>query len=78
MRVYRESLSVCVCASFPLGFKVGIWDLILLVPDNCLSVFFLYGNTHSYVHCFVSEVVDSTSRGLLWSALVWSALLRRL
>ena len=30
-----------MCSSFPLGFEGGMWDLIVLVPDHCLS-FFLY------------------------------------
>ena len=32
MRVLRGRLSVCECASFPLGFEGGMWDLIALVP----------------------------------------------
>ena len=27
VRVFRERLSVCVCASLPFGFEVGVWDL---------------------------------------------------
>ena len=34
VRVFRECLSVCVCASFPFGFKGGMWDLIVLVPGH--------------------------------------------
>ena len=30
-----------VCASFPFGFQGGKWDLIVLTPDHCLSVYFL-------------------------------------
>ena len=32
---------VCVCASLPFGFKGGTWELIVLVPDRCLSFYFL-------------------------------------
>ena len=39
MRVYRKSLSICVCAAFPFGFEGWIWDLIVLVPDHCLSFY---------------------------------------
>ena len=35
MRVFRERLS------FPIGFKGGIWKLIVLVPDHYVSLFFL-------------------------------------
>ena len=37
---YRESLSICLCASFPFGFEGGMWDLV--VPDHCPSFYFLY------------------------------------
>ena len=30
-------LSVFMCASFPFGFEDGMWDLIVLVPNHCLS-----------------------------------------
>ena len=36
MNVYE----ICVCASFPFGFEGGMWDLIVLIPDNCLSIYF--------------------------------------
>ena len=28
MRVFHESLSICVCASFSFGFENGMWDLL--------------------------------------------------
>ena len=37
VRVYCESLSVCVCAYFPTGFEGGMWNLIVSVPDHCVS-----------------------------------------
>ena len=30
----------CVCPSFPFGIELGIWDVIILNPDHCLSVYF--------------------------------------
>ena len=43
MRVFRERLSIlCVCPSFHFGFDGGMWDLIVLIPDYCLSVYFVY------------------------------------
>ena len=30
-------LALCVCASFSFDFDGGLWDLIVLVPDHCLS-----------------------------------------
>ena len=29
VHVFRKQLSICVCASFPLGFEGGMWDLIV-------------------------------------------------
>ena len=40
LRVFRERLSVCVCAAFRFGFEGGMWDLLVLVPDHCLSFYF--------------------------------------
>ena len=45
MRVFRERLSVFVCPSFPFDVEGGIWDLIVLIPDNCRYFFsFSYFN----------------------------------
>ena len=38
VRVYCERLSICVCAPFPFGSEGGICDLIVLVPDHCMSL----------------------------------------
>ena len=37
VHVFRERSSVCVCAS--VSFEGGVWDLIILVPDHCLSFY---------------------------------------
>ena len=34
MRVFRERLSICVCASFHFGFEGGMWDSIILILIN--------------------------------------------
>ena len=41
-RAFRKLLSVYVHAFsyFPLGFEGRIWDLIVSVPDHCLSFYF--------------------------------------
>ena len=36
-----ELLSVYVFSYFPFGFEVRMWDLIVSVPDHCLSFYFL-------------------------------------
>ena len=42
--VFRGCLSwaasVCVFGCFPFGFEVRMWDLIVSVPDHCLSFYF--------------------------------------
>ena len=30
---------LCVCLSFPFGFEGGVWDLIVLIPDHCRSIY---------------------------------------
>ena len=46
VRVFRECLSNFVCALFlPFGIEVGIWDVIVLIPDHRLSIYFLYEMT---------------------------------
>ena len=38
---FRKLLSIYVFISYPFGFEGRIWDLIVSVPDHCLSVYFL-------------------------------------
>ena len=40
VRVFRERLSMCLCASFSFGFEGGMGDLIVVIPDHCLSCYF--------------------------------------
>ena len=35
----RAVHSVYVFSYFPFGFEGGVWDLIVLVPDHCLSFY---------------------------------------
>ena len=39
-RAFRKLLSAYVFSYFPFGFEGRIWDLILSVPDHCLSFYF--------------------------------------
>ena len=42
-RAFRKLLSIHVFRYFPFGFEGRIWDLIVSVPDHCLSFLpFLY------------------------------------
>ena len=42
MRVFRERVSICVCASFPFDFEGGMWDLIVLIPKHLFSIYFFH------------------------------------
>ena len=38
---FPKLLSVYVFSYFPFGFEGRMWDLIVSVPDHCLSFYFL-------------------------------------
>ena len=38
---FRKLLSVYVFSYFPFGFVDRMWDLIVSVPDHCLSFYFV-------------------------------------
>ena len=40
MRAFRKLLSIYVFSYFPFGFEGRIWDLIVSVPERCLSFTF--------------------------------------
>ena len=40
-RAFRKLLSIYVFCSFPFGSEGRIWDLIVLLPDHCLSFYFI-------------------------------------
>ena len=63
MRVFRELLSVCVCASFPFEFKGGMWDFIVLVPDQCLAFYFAICNTDLLSLSSAGQTVKSQFSG---------------
>ena len=35
VNVYQN---LCVCHSFLFGIEGGMWDVIALIPDHCLSI----------------------------------------
>ena len=39
-RAFRKLLSFYVFSCFPFGFEGRMWDLIVSVPDHCLSFYF--------------------------------------
>ena len=30
----------CVCPSFSFGIEGGVWDVIVIIPDHCLAIYF--------------------------------------
>ena len=38
---FRKLPSIYVFSYFPFGFEGRIWDLIVSVPDHCLSLYFV-------------------------------------
>ena len=39
-RAFRKLLSIYIFSYFPFGFEGKVWDLIVSVPDNWLSLYF--------------------------------------
>ena len=47
---FRRLSSICVFGCFPFGFGGGMWDLIVSVPDHCLSFYFSIYKAKSLDH----------------------------
>ena len=58
---FRKLSSFYVFSYFPFGFEGGIWDLIVSVPDHCLSFYF---SGHRQQTCSVSLVGLLSKAGL--------------
>ena len=43
-----------VCVSFPFGFESGVWGLIVLIPDYCLSIYFKMKKTRKFLISYIS------------------------
>ena len=39
---FRKLASIYVFSYFPFGFEGRIWDLIVSIPDHCLSFYFSF------------------------------------
>ena len=60
MRVFRKLLSIYVFSYFPFGFEDRIWDLIVSIPDHCLSFYF---TANVLGVCSFCSFVESKSPG---------------
>ena len=38
----------CMCPSFPFGIEGGMWGAIVLIPDQCLSIYFTMGKIEKW------------------------------
>ena len=54
-----------MCPSFSFGIEVGVWDVIVLIPDHCLSI-------NSVLQCryMMSVTRSSTMNFLPWRTIV--------
>ena len=46
---FRKLSSIYVFSYFPFGFEGRIWDLIVSVPDHCLSFYFSPKTLHIFL-----------------------------
>ena len=51
---------VYVFSYFPFGFEGRVWDLIVSVPDHCLSFYFVFLTSFSYVLRTCIHIVTRT------------------
>ena len=54
---FRKLPTIYVLSYFPFGFEGRMWDLIVSVPDHCLSFYFFY---------LVVKLVVSFNSGSQW------------
>ena len=61
---FRKLLSIYVFSYFPFGFEGRIWDLIVSVPDHCLSFYFPYLiiPTMMFIHQIILKILSKITR----------------
>lgn len=32
----------CLCPTFPFGIEVSMWEVMVFIPDHCLTIYFVY------------------------------------
>ena len=55
---FRKLSSIYVFSYFPFGFEGRIWDLIVSVPDHCLSFYFVPSKIYDKSDDFDFDVVN--------------------
>ena len=56
-RAFRKLLPVYVFSYFPFGFEGRMWDLIVSVPDHCLS-FLLFKSSYSSLSFITKGILN--------------------
>ena len=69
---FRKLLSVYIFSYFPFGFESRMWDLIVSVPDHCLSFYFLV----TRLKCETTELGHTSREPAQWPALSSKAVFR--
>ena len=59
----RAMHDICVFSYFPFIFEGRMWDLIVSVPDHCLSFYFGCGRTGERFHQFLLTCLSKDQRG---------------
>ena len=64
---FRKLPSIYVFSYFPFGFEGRIWDLLVSVPDHCLSFYFSSGLGEENMEKHIWSVcnMEASSRDLL-------------
>ena len=58
---FRKLSSIYVFSYFPFGFEGRIWDLIVSVPDHCLSFYFSIGTGGEKQRCLRPQCLQFTN-----------------
>ena len=56
---FRKLSSIYVFSYFPFGFEGRIWDLIVSVPDHCLSFYFLWAPNLALSFCYMTRIIGT-------------------
>ena len=54
---FRKLASIYVFSYFPFGFEGRIWDLIVSVPDHCLSFYFTTRCPRMVTECLLTRLM---------------------
>ena len=61
---FRKLSSIYVFSCFPFGFGGGMWDLVVSVPDHCLSFYFTSLLRYAYTYPYTYDISTSLIAGI--------------